>query len=57
MTMDAPISMSRAANEAERLRRIRQHASELPAGAHRDELEATLHAETHALSRRSLVTG
>ena len=57
MTMDAPISMSRAAHEAERLRRIRQYTSDLPPGTDRDELQTRLHAETHALSTRSLVTG
>lgn len=55
--MDAPLSMSKAAREAERLRRIRQHAGGLPPGTHRDELHAQLHADAHALSTRKLVTG
>lgn len=55
--MDAPISMSRAAHEAERLRRIRQHASELPPGPHRDELHTQLQVDARSLSTRKLVTG
>lgn len=55
--MDAPISMSRATREAERLRRIRQHLTELPPGRHRDELHDQLQREARMLSESKLVTG